>query len=71
MDTTFAWMIGGGFSAADREPNPRTLSHLMALRDAQREATGETSPIARLAAWFGNQPVRASAESISLCCTPA
>jgi hypothetical protein len=47
------------------------MSHLMALRDAQREATGETSPIARLAAWFGNQPVRASAESISLCCTPA
>lgn len=69
MDATFAWMIGGGFRTDDREPDARTLSHLMAIRDAQREATGETSPIARLAGWFGNQPVRAA--PVSLCCTPA
>jgi hypothetical protein len=43
----------------------------MALRDAQRAAMGETSPIARLAGWLGYQPVRSSADPAALCCTPA
>ena len=71
MDTTFAWMIGGGRRPNELGPDDRTLSHLVAIRNAQREATGETSPIARLAGWFGYQPVRASADPVSLCCTPA
>lgn len=71
MDATFAWMIGGGRRSDELEPNARHLSHLMAIREAQREATGETSPIARFAAWFGYQPVRANADPVSLCCIPA
>lgn len=71
MDATFAWMIGGGLRTADREPDARTLSHLIAIRDAQREATGEATPLARLAAWFGYQPVRVNTDAAALCCTPA
>ena len=71
MDATFAWMIGGGVRTDELEADARNRSHLIAIREAQRVATGETSPIARLAGWFGYQPVRASADPVSLCCTPA
>ena len=70
MDTTFAWMIGGGRRTDELGPDARTLSHLIAIRDAQRDAS-EPSPIARLAAWFGYQPTRITATPVALCCTPA
>jgi hypothetical protein len=71
VDATFAWMIGGGLRTDELEPNARNLSHLMAIRSAQRAATDETSPLARIAGWFGYQPVRATADPISMCCSPA
>jgi len=70
MDATFAWMIGGGFRTGEREPDARTLGHLQAIRDAQRDAHAETTPLARAAAWFGYQPGRATV-SVSVCCSPA
>jgi hypothetical protein len=44
-----SWMIAGG-ARYDR-PDPRTLEHLMALRDARRDARRPT-PLARLTAHF-------------------
>lgn len=70
MDATFAWMIGGGLRTDEREPDARTLRHLNAIRDARRDASAETTALARVAAWFGYQPTRATG-SVSVCCSPA
>lgn len=70
MDATFAWMIGGGLRTDEHNRDARTLHHLIAIRDAQRDARAETTPYARVAAWFGYQPARATGP-VSVCCTPA
>lgn len=71
MDATFAWMIGGGLRSENREPDGRLLGHLQAVRDAEREAPHpKTTPLARVATWFGYQPARVTA-SVAVCCSPA
>ncbi len=47
-----SWMIAGG--ARYDQPDPRTLEHLIALRDARRDAreAHRPTPLARLTAHF-------------------
>ena len=73
-----SWMIAGG--ARLDEPDARHIGHLVAIRDAKRDA-GSTSVVARLTAWFGIRPsVTAAASSAAAvtsttsatsCCAPA
>jgi hypothetical protein len=72
-DSLVSWMIAGG--APYDEPDARHLSHLVALRDAQRETGRSASPLARLSAWFGVRPAVTAAAGtttdITSCCAPA
>lgn len=69
-DSVVSWMIAGG--ARYDEPDPRHLAHLVALRDAKRDAGPSVSPLAWLAARLGvrsSEPTPIS--STTSCCAPA
>ena len=72
--TSFAsWMIASG--ARLDPPDPRQLSHLVALRDAQRETAPSSSPFTRLTSWFGIPALLATSATATTntttCCAPA
>ena len=78
-DSLVSWMIAGG--ARLDEPDPRHLSHLVALRDAKRESSRSISPFAWLTARIAPKAtVAASASGVASaalsasstnCCAPA
>jgi hypothetical protein len=63
-DSLVSWMIAGG--ARLDEPDPRHLSHLVALRDARRESRRSLSPVAWLTARLAPKAtVAASASGVA------
>lgn len=78
-DSLVSWMIAGG--ARLDEPDPRHLSHMVALRDAKREARSLFSPVAWLTARLAPKAtVAASGSGVASaalsapstnCCAPA
>jgi hypothetical protein len=68
-----SWMIASG--ARLDPPDPRHLSHLVALRDAQRDGQPSRSPFARLTSWFGIPALLATSTTATsnptTCCAPA
>ena len=72
-ETFASWMIASG--ARLDQPDPRRLSHLVALRDARRETARSHSAFSRLAGRF-DRPARLAAtpaapSTIAICCSPA
>ena len=71
-ESLVSWMIAGG--ARLDQPEARHVSHLVALRDAARDAD-HVSPFARLTAWFGAGPrvagVAVASSDVTACCSPA
>lgn len=66
-DPFVSWMIAGG--ARLNDPDPRTLSHLVALRDSRRDDS-RTSPFAWLVKRLGVGPrARAATDPMTQCCT--
>ena len=71
-DSFASWMIASG--ARLDPPDPRHLSRLVALRDAQRVAAPSSSPFTRLATWIGRPALlamRPTATDATTCCAPA
>lgn len=71
-DSLVSWMIAGG--ARFDEPDPRHLSHLVALRDARRESIRSIGPIAWLTARLAGRSAPAAATAVTsstACCAPA
>lgn len=70
---TFAsWMMASG--ARLDPPDPRRLSHLVALRDARRDTARASSPLTRLATLFGRPAMLTTIPSpinTTTCCAPA
>jgi hypothetical protein len=70
MNELFTWMMAGG--ARRDDPDPRTLAHLVALREAKREVTRDdsrTSPLAWLAERLGLGPQTHTApDPTTQCC---
>jgi hypothetical protein len=71
---TFAsWMMASG--ARLDPPDLRQINHLVALRDAQREAARPSATFARLAARFGRPTLLAGSPTATTnattCCVPA
>jgi hypothetical protein len=67
---TFAsWMIASG--ARLDPPDPRRLSHLVALRDAQRDTARSSSPLTRLTTLFGRPAMLTTPINTTTCCAPA
>ena len=68
-----SWMIGSG--ARLDPPDPRRLSHLVALRDAQPETARPSSTLTRLSTWFSRPTLLASNQTAAVnattCCAPA
>ena len=67
-----SWMVAGG--ARLDPPDPRRLSHLVALRDARRESTPSSSPFTRLIRWFARPALLAAGPAtsdVTACCAPA
>jgi len=72
-DPVVSWMIAGG--ARYDEPDPRHLSHLVALRDARRDSSRSISPLAWLTTRLGARSAAAAAATAPIsatgCCAPA
>ena len=72
-ETFASWMIARGARLV--QPNPRHISHLVALRDARRDTVRSSSPLTRLATWFGRPDLLATRPTATInattCCTPA
>jgi hypothetical protein len=68
-----SWMIASG--ARLDPPDPRRLSHLVALRDAQVETPRSRSPLTRVATWFSRPTLLATSQRATVnattCCAPA
>jgi len=68
-----SWMIASG--ARLDPPDPRRLSHLVALRDAQPESARSSPPLIRLSTWFSRPKLLATSQPATVnattCCAPA
>ena len=72
-ETFASWMIASG--ARLELPDPRRLSHLVALRDAPRTGARSSRPFTRLSTWFGRTAPLAAGPTATInaaaCCVPA